>query len=106
MDISVSPTELARRIGHFARRAQDSRQVGRRLKRLLPSRLVSLKNTYQSKHKPGRALRLALADKAYQNHIDQCVAVQSEAFEARIRYETHMMLQSARVSIRAWHRRD
>jgi len=105
-DISISQSELGKKIGRFASRAQDGRQVASRLRQLLPTRLNSLKAKHQRGCGGGRALRLALQDREYVGKLDEFVAVRSDALEARIAYETHVMLQNARSSIRAFNRKD
>ena len=71
----------------YSREAIENRQVSRRLKDLLPRRLKEIHNRHRSADRTaGAAERLALTSKS--------------AHEARIQYETHMMLFEARRTLR------
>jgi hypothetical protein len=68
---------------------------------LLPNRLRSLKN---SQHTGGitrsKAERLALTNETYQQELQRYLQIYKNGVEARVQYETHMMLFEARRSLR------
>jgi hypothetical protein len=96
-----SQENLIRNIKHFGRIARESRQVMKRMVELLPNRLRSLKN---SQHTDGitrsKAERLALTHDSYKQEVQRYLHIYKNGVEARIQYETHMMLFEARRSLR------
>jgi len=107
MNIHMPQEILGREISRHASAAIAARQVCSRLNKLLPVRLKAL----QKKHaaiadSAGDALRMALNDKEYISLIDELVDITKSASEARIQYETHMMLVDARASLRAFRARN
>ena len=85
----------------YSREAIENRQVSRRLKDLLPRRLKEIHNRHRSADRTaGAAERLALTDSTYLKHIEEVSEVSKSAHEARIQYETHMMLFEARRTLR------
>jgi hypothetical protein len=49
-----------------------------------------------------RAMRHAVIDPQYIQHVNELVQVASEARAARVQYETHLMLIEARKSLRRY----
>lgn len=85
----------------FATTATESKQVSRRLRDLLPLRYREILSRYRPQAQSvAAAERAALTDKAYLAHIDELISVASSFHEARVQYETHMMLFEARRSLR------
>src|SRR5262245_38148310 len=102
MNLSMDAERLSSLIQRFARGAQEARQVARRLADVLPSRFKDLKRDHAMRHKPAIAERLALTDQRYLEFVNELTTLHAQAREARIQYETHMMLLEARRSLRAF----
>jgi len=105
MQIRASNEKVIQTIHSYASRSQESRQVARRLRELLPARLQAIKARYAHQKPLTRAERQALLDPDYQKHLSELLEIRNEAMEARVQYETHLMLFYARQSLRAFHRR-
>ena len=74
-----------------------------RLSQLLPDRLKVLAGARKSRGLgPTAAMREACASEEFVAHIEEVVKLGAASREARIQYETHMMLVDARRSIRRW----
>jgi hypothetical protein len=85
----------------FSREAIESRQIGRRLRDLLPQRLKRIHARHRALARTsGAAERLALIDSDYLEHLEEISLVTQSALEARIQYETHLMLFEARRTLR------
>jgi len=85
----------------YSRDAIESRQVGRRLRDLLPRRLREIHRKHRElARSSGAAERMALTDADYLSHIEEIANVTHSALEARVQYETHMMLFEARRTLR------
>ena len=104
MQLNIHNDALTRMISKFGNSAMEARQVSRRIGSLLPSRLGELKREHCRGNPAMKAERLALADKRYEDFINQSADVSFEATQARIQYETHAMLYRARQSLRAFAR--
>src|SRR5687767_5499545 len=109
-NLKILDERLKTLITRFGQEARESRQIARRLHDLLPRRFRELKREHAAEHDhPGAARRrggavadrMTLTDERYLEHIDEMCAIQARAREARIQYETHMMLFEARRSLRA-----
>ena len=96
----ASRDPLISQIRHFGRVARESRQVVARLGELLPSRLRHLKNGHPGEITRAKAERLALIDESYREEVKRYLQIYKNSVEARIQYETHMMLFEARRSLR------
>ena len=102
---------LNKLIESYGKRALENRQIARRLHNLLPERFKSLRLEY-FKRKPassetapcsapaGKAERGALADPRYVNMVDEFVEINYQATLAKIQFETHIMLNDARSTLR------
>ncbi|MEZ4740904.1 MAG: hypothetical protein R3B45_00395 [Bdellovibrionota bacterium] len=86
----------------FGAKASHAKQVSSRLKKVLPIRLKDIERRYRTKQKPGRAARLALADRDYEKLIHELVEVNAEAFRSRILWEMHCLFIDARRSMQAY----
>ena len=100
----ISHETLASRIRKYANIATDARQVSKRLYQLIGVRLHQYRSEYLPQNKAAKARRLALVDTRYQAVVDEYLKIASYAMEARIRWETHLMLLEARRSINSFHR--
>lgn len=83
---------------------REIHQVSKRMKTLLPDSLLSLKANHRPGNSAARAERLARTDQEYLRLIDEYVELYGKGLEARIQYETHKMLHSARQSMRFFHK--
>ena len=102
MDMFISNDNLTKLIASQGRVCADLRQVTKRLDSLLPLRLSSIKQKYrQDGIKATKSEYLALTDAGYTDFLEEFVEVASSATEARIQYETHLMLFKARQSLRS-----
>lgn len=105
MDLLMSNEGLAKLIVSQGRHCAELRQVAKRLDSLLPARFASVKNKYrQSGMKSSKSEFLALTDAEYMESLEEFLQVTGSAIEARVQYETHMMLFKARQSLRAFRR--
>ena len=101
MNIMMPQMELVARVRAHGQKSLAAGQVGRRLDSLLPKRLKELAAARRDGRRAGQAERLALADTVYCGYIDELVTVRATGREARVQYETHLMLLEARRSLRA-----
>lgn len=102
MNLRILHDQLVRKIQQFGADAREYRQVYRRLSQLLPDRLKSLASQHRSRGLgPSDSARAAFASAEFTNHIDEVVDFGASSMEARIQYETHMMLIDARRTLRA-----
>ena len=97
--------DLVERVQNFGRAALESGQVARRLDKLLPLRLRELATARRAGQRAAAAERLALTEPAYAAVVKELVEVRTAGREARVQYETHLMLVEARRSLRAFARR-
>ncbi len=104
MDLKIPHEVLCRRISELAVSSSDLRQVAKRLESILPERLREIEQRYRRRFSPGRAQRMALADQAYESHIDQLCNISAAGLKDRILWETHCQLIEARRSRRGLHR--
>jgi hypothetical protein len=93
--------QLVRQIQRFGAEARESRQVYRRLTHLLPDRLRAIANGFRGTGQgPTECARLACVSEEFMSHIEEIVEIGASSWEARIQYETHMMLIDARRTLR------
>lgn len=99
---SLHHEDLTHMITRFGRAAMENRQISKRLRALLPERLASLKRSCQESKQvgAGAAERHALASPDYQKLVDELANLSGDAHQARVQYETHLMLVFARQSMR------
>lgn len=100
MDINISQDKLKQTIGHSGQKSIESRQLASRLRQLLPDQLKRVQNRYRQGNTAARAHRLALLDEEYISAIEELVEFSHNARDARVRYDTHMMLLDARRTLR------
>ena len=100
MDRGLSHDQLVNSIKLYAKQALAARQVVSRLERLLPMHLRHIKNGYTGRYKGAKAERMALVDESYQAMVEQYMRLLHDAMEARMQWETHMMLLDCRRSLR------
>lgn len=94
--------QLVRSIQRFANDAREQRQVYKRLSQLLPDRLKQMASGHRvSGNGSSKAMRAACASDDFTAYIDEVVEIGASSLEARIQFETHMMLIDARRSLRA-----
>jgi hypothetical protein len=73
---------------------------------LLPDRLKSLAADHRSRGMgPSESARAAFASPEFVNYVEEVIQFGASSLEARIQYETHMMLIDARRSLRAFAKR-
>ena len=102
---SILHDRLLQVLRDFSKDAIESRQVSRRLKDLLPRRLREIHSQHRTlARSSGAAERLALTDATYLAHLNEVTQVSEAAHEARVQYETHMMLFEARRTLRLFNR--
>ena len=101
MNIMMPQAELVARARDHGRESLEAGQVGRRLDSLLPQRLKELTAARRDGRRAGQAERLALTDEAYRAYVDELVAIRASGRQARVEYETHIMLIEARRTLRA-----
>ena len=102
MNLRILHEQLTRRIQQWGHDAREHRQVYRRLAQLLPDRLKDLISRNRGRGLgSAHSTRAALVSDELMAHIDEMVQVGANSVEARIQYETHMMLIDARRALRA-----
>ena len=92
-DMQDMQTEQLRRcIVEHGRFAVELRQINSRLRSLLPQHLQRIKNTYRRRGlSPARALRAALTDADYLEHLDKAVDIGAKTQSARLCQEIATM---------------
>jgi hypothetical protein len=100
LNIYAHNESLAHKIRYFGRVARESWQVSKRLGNLLPDRLRSIKYSQGPEMTRSKAERVALLDEHYQKSVNEYLEMYRNGVEARVQYETHMMLYQARRSLR------
>ncbi len=102
MNLRVIHEQLVRQIQKFGADARAYRQVYRRLNDLLPDRLKGVASSLKTGGRgPAQCTRLAFVSDEFVSHINEIVDMGASCWEARIQYETHMMLIDARRTLRA-----
>lgn len=88
-----SEHELSALSVHWAKVAQDARQVARRVRELLPRRLQEIHRQKLAGGglSAGRALRRALRDPEYLAHIEESVGLAHRWRQARVMWEVKRM---------------
>ena len=105
MNVLMPQAVLVEKVLEFGRVALATGQVARRLDKLLPARVRELIAVHRGPRRAAQAERIALADGAYAGLVHELVQMRAAGCEARIQYETHLMLVEARRSLRAFARR-
>ena len=102
--VKMSHETLTHRIRKYANIATDAHQVAKRLHQLISVRLNQYRSGYLLENKASKARRLALVDPRYQAVIEEYIKISGYAMEARMRWETHLMLLEARRSLQSFRR--
>jgi hypothetical protein len=106
LNLRVIHDQLVRLIQRFGSEAREHRQVYRRLNQLLPDRWKTLAADHRARGLgPAESARAAFASDDFRNYIEEVVQFGASSLEARIQYETHMMLIDARRTLRAFGKR-
>lgn len=99
MNIRIPHSDLLHTIKEHGRHLVASQQIVRRLRHLIRTLPCPPKGESAS---PNRRQVRQFLSSAYPSLIDEYVAVQADRLEAKVQYDTHMMLLKARQSLRAW----
>jgi hypothetical protein len=104
MNLRLTHDQLTARIRSFAEAARDARQIASRLRQLMPDRFQALsrKPSGDVKDSVAHRQRKALASSSFAHLVGELVDTNAQAREARIQYETHMMLIDARRTLRGF----
>jgi hypothetical protein len=101
MNIRMLHDQLVRTIQKFGSDARESRQVYRRLCDLLPDRVETIaRQLRRSSRGTSATLRMAYASAEFQEYVEEVVNMSALSMEARVQYETHLMLVDARRTLR------
>jgi hypothetical protein len=93
--------QLVQKIQKFGADARESRQVYKRLCDLLQDRTFGIAESLkQPSVSITKTMRLAYTSREFKEYIEEIVNVGAESLEARIQFETHMMLIDARRTLR------
>lgn len=91
----TQPEQLRSRIIEQGRFAVELRQVNSRLRSLLPQHLHRIRDGYrQSGLSPAHALRAALTDADYLEHLNEAIDIGAKAHAARLQQELSTMLHA------------
>ncbi len=100
MNLRMMHEQLVQKIQQFSNDSREHRQVYKRLTQLLPDRFKRMVATYKAKGLGGsECARAVLVSDELIAHLQEISAVGASSMEARIQYETHLMLIDARQSI-------
>jgi hypothetical protein len=102
VNVRIFHEQLVRLIQRYGAEAREQRQIYQRLSQLLPDRWRALVAAHRSRGLgPTDSARAAFASNDFINLVEEVVQFGASSLEARIQYETHMMLVDARRSLRA-----
>ena len=102
MNLRMMHEQLVQKIQQFSHDAQEHRQVYKRLTQLLPDRFKQMVATRKAGGLgASECARAVLVSDELIAHLQEISKVGATSMEARIQYETHVMLVDARQSIRA-----
>lgn len=104
MDIQIGSDDLIAALKDLSSRSREARQLSKRLKELLPSRLSEVKNSLAARMPAGQATRYALEHPTYGAAVDEYLQIRLLSHESWVQYETHLMLFKARRSLNGWNR--
>lgn len=94
--------QLVQKIHQFSHESREHRQVYKRLTQLLPDRFKKMVAAKKVQGLAGsECARAVLVSDELVAHLQEISNVSATSLEARIQYETHVMLIDARQSIRA-----
>ena len=93
---TTQPDHLHNHIIEQGRCAVELRQVNSRLRSLLPQHLQRIRDSYRQRGlSPARALRAALTDADYLEHLNEAIDIGAKAHAARMQQELATMLNAA-----------
>lgn len=98
MNLHLHHIDLVATIRRFGRHMVASQQVVRRLRRLIATLPCPPR---QEGPELGRRQARQFLQPSYPKLVDEYLAVEGERLEAKVQYDTHMMLLKARQSLRA-----
>lgn len=98
MNLRVPHSDLLAKIRQYGRHLIDSQQIARRLRHLIKTLPCPPRSDGPE---PGRRQARQFLRSTYPSLVDEYVAIQSERLEAKVQYDTHIMLLKARQSLRA-----
>lgn len=98
MNTRIPHSDLLHTIKRHGRLLVDSQQIVRRLRQLIRTMPCPPKGDSAT---PSRRQVRQFLSSAYPGLIDEYVAVQADRLEAKVQYDTHLMLLKARQSLRA-----
>lgn len=125
MNRSINQEQLVKKILEFGRQASEHLQISKRLRDLLPDRMkkigedvatfsedstnevgdemmsVSSSSPVSSISKSRRGI---LVSNAYKEHVEELIEIRARGLEARIQYETHVMLFEGRRTLESLHK--
>lgn len=105
LNLKIFHDHLIQNIRRFGQESREARQVYRRLHQLLPDRIYLIAKSKGGSYPSGaKNMRLALASEEIHQLINEIVEVGANSLEARIQFETHMMLIDARRTLRRMRR--
>lgn len=103
MNLQLLHEQLVRKIQQFGADTRDYRQVYQRLNQLLPDRLKSMASEHRARGLgPSESARAAFVSDDFTKYVEEIVHFGASSLEARIQYETHLMLIEARRTLRAF----
>ena len=78
----------------------ETRQVLRRISRLLPRRLAEIEKQYRKEYSGGKSKRLALLDVRYRAYLDEIVETRYQLEKMRVQWDTQVKRIQTRQSLR------
>ncbi len=78
----------------------ETRQVLRRISRLLPRRLAEIEKQYRKEFSGGKSKRLALLDVRYRAYLDEIVETRYQLEKMRVQWDTQVKRIQTRQSLR------
>ena len=129
MNRSITQEQLVKKILEFGRQASEHLQISKRLRDLLPDRMkkigedvatfsddstnevgdemMSISSSSSSSSASSsisKSRRGILVSNAYREHVEELIEIKARGLEARIQYETHVMLFEGRRTLESLHR--
>lgn len=101
MNLHIHHSDLIAKIRRHGRNLVATQQVVRRLRRLISTLPCPPR---QEGAEPGRRQARQFLQPSYPKLVDEYISVERDRLEAKVQYDTHMMLLKARQSLRALQR--
>lgn len=96
MDVLISKYKLIEKIISYGSSSAESRQIASRLKKLLPKRIKTLRQSYLKKYPAGKATRQALLSEEYKKYIVEYLDLRENSDKNRVMWETYRMYYHAK----------